>query len=556
MEANPVRIVQYFDGEKQSLIPLFQRPYSWGRRNWQTLWEDIMAFYYDDQSTASHFMSAIVSIPAKTIPVGVTKHLIIDGQQRLTTISLLLCALRDVVGERKAAQIQDYLVNRHYEDSADYLKLLPTQGDRDEYIRILKEKKNSGVAHLMRKCYKFFSKKLSGKDENGIKIDPVKIFDITKQQLQVVMINLGESDDPYQIFESLNFKGEALTQADLVRNYVLMRFRRSLGDGGDQERIYTELWRPMEKILDRNIGNFLWHYTVVQKFDVKKPKTYIAVREFFNQYSSEEEIENALVRMFDNAKVYARFIDPSKEQNDVIQKELFWLKRFEATITYPLLLRIFDSFEAGKIDETITISALKALNSFILRRAVCLEKRSALNKLFIRLTSRFPDVSEIDEWLITELSKPLRSERWPDDAEFRDAIVNNNLYGKKEARILLESIEAYLSGKEVIDLGNHKITIEHIMPQNLTENWKAELGNDFENIHRTYLDTMGNLTLSAYNSELSNSEFSLKLDQYSRSGIALNRKLGFASTWSSEQIIKRGETLAKIAIKVWARPSI
>lgn len=130
MEANPVRIVQYFDGEKQSIIPLFQRPYTWNKRNWQSLWDDIMSYYEDGVLGSSHFMGAVVSIPAKTVPVGVTKHLVIDGQQRLTTIAILLCSLRDCCDEKKAAQIQDYLVNRHYDNSADYLKLLPTQGDQ------------------------------------------------------------------------------------------------------------------------------------------------------------------------------------------------------------------------------------------------------------------------------------------------------------------------------------------------------------------------------------------------------------------------------------------
>ena len=191
-----------------------------------------------------------------------------------------------------------------------------------------------------------------------------------------------------------------------------------------------------------------------------------------------------------------------------------------------------------------------------MRRAVCLEKRSALNKLFIRLTSRFPDLEQIDEWLISELSKPVRSERWPDDVEFKNAIISNHLYGQKPARILLESIEAYLAGKEVVDLGSEKITIEHIMPQTLTDEWKNELGEECENVHRTYLDTMGNLTLTAYNSELSNLMFNKKMDNYSNSGIALNRDLSQFDHWGERQIIKRGEYLADIAIKVWPRSSL
>jgi len=252
MEANPVRIVQYFDGEKQSIIPLFQRHYTWNNRNWQTLWEDIMQCYDNMDPThfmdSTHFMGAIVSIPARTVPVGVTKHLIIDGQQRLLTIAVLLCALRDGWGEaQRAEQIQDYLANRYYEGSVDYPKILPTQDDREEYSQLLTPHVNCSrkSQHLMHEAYLFFKNALLSKDDNDEMIDPNKIFDIVRQCLQVVMINLAETDDPYVIFESLNYKAEPLTQADLVRNYILMKFRHSLGPGGEQEKVYKESWLPL-----------------------------------------------------------------------------------------------------------------------------------------------------------------------------------------------------------------------------------------------------------------------------------------------------------------------
>ena len=181
MEANPVRIVQYFDGEKQSIIPLFQRPYTWGKRNWQTLWDDIKWYYDENDPNSSHFMGAIVSIPAKTVPVGVTKHLVIDGQQRLTTVAILLCSLRDTVDEKKSAQIQDYLVNRHYDESADYLKLMPTQGDRNAYLTIVRgnSDKDSGK-HSIHDCYEYFKKKLIEKDDDEKLIDPEKILEVVK----------------------------------------------------------------------------------------------------------------------------------------------------------------------------------------------------------------------------------------------------------------------------------------------------------------------------------------------------------------------------------------
>jgi len=555
MEANPVRIVQYFDGEKQSIIPLFQRPYTWSKRNWQTLWDDIIS-YYDDGIDSTHFMGAVVSIPAKTVPIGVTKHLVIDGQQRLTTVAILLCALKDCCEEKKSAQILDYLVNRHYGDTGDYLKLLPTQGDREAYLEIIEGKCDPGRKSLITECHDYFKKQIMGNDASGIQIDPERILEIVKNLLQVVMINLGETDDPYLIFESLNFKGEPLSQADLVRNYILMRFRNSLGSGGEQEKIYREIWHPMEQRLGLKIEEFLWHYSIQDGQDVKKPRIYSAMKATFNICKTSNDVIEKLGEMNKDSINYSKFIDPPKESSAKIQKELTLLDKLEATICYPILLRLFRGLDNDRFEESVLTNALKYLNSFILRRAVCDEKRSALNKLFANIVSRFPeDISSIDDWIGVELSKRTRSERWPTDDEFIEAIKNKVLYKTKAGRILLENIEASIAGKEVIDLDNDRITIEHIMPQTLNDDWKRQLGDSYEEIHSRRVDTLGNLTLSGMNSELGNMQFYEKKKIYETSGIALNRGLSHYNAWTETEIIHRSESMAKIAIKIWPRYS-
>ncbi|MEK6749512.1 MAG: DUF262 domain-containing protein, partial [Pseudomonadota bacterium] len=391
MEANPVRIVQYFDGEKQSIIPLFQRPYTWNKRNWQSLWDDIMSYYEDEDLASSHFMGAVVSIPAKTVPVGVTKHLVIDGQQRLTTIAIVLCALRDSCDERKSDQIQDYLVNRHYDNSEDHLKLLPTQSDRAAYLSIVNRRPENHVSkHLIINCYEYFKKAIAEKDENEQPIDPGRILDIVKSLLQVVMINLGEADDPYLIFESLNFKGEPLSQGDLVRNYILMRFRYSLGEGGEQERIYREIWHPMESRLGEAFEDFLWHYAIKDGANVKKPKVYSSIKHNFSELKTANDVEFHIGEMNKASINYVRFLNPGKETNTKIQKELALLYRLEATISYPLLLKLFSACDNNQFDEDVLLNCLRNINSLMVRRAVCDEKRSALNKLFVGIASRIP----------------------------------------------------------------------------------------------------------------------------------------------------------------------
>jgi uncharacterized protein with ParB-like and HNH nuclease domain len=197
MEANPVRIIQYFDGTKQSLIPLFQRPYTWGKDMWSVLWEDIMA-HYDTGGSVTHFMGAVVSIPVKTVPVGVNKHLVIDGQQRLTTLAIILAVLREVVDSKTANRVDDYLINRHYE-GADRLKVLPTQGDREVYKRLILDRALSTGASQVKDAYEYFRQRLK-ENHDSEAIDPSRLLETIEQSLQVVMINLGDTDDPYLIF--------------------------------------------------------------------------------------------------------------------------------------------------------------------------------------------------------------------------------------------------------------------------------------------------------------------------------------------------------------------
>jgi len=289
MEASPTKVIQYFNGEKQNLIPLFQRPYIWNEKNWEIFWDDLMVQYEDDEP-GNHFMGAIVSVPARSVPVGVNKHLIIDGQQRLTTVSLLLCALRDCLeslDSNKASLIQEVYLTNRFRDEDDTLKFVPTQVDRDIYRRIVLDrevppKPNSKEnAIQISAVYHFFKDKLlKSKNSNEYPIDLAKVLQTLVHKLEVVMINLAENEDPYLIFESLNFKGVPLTQADLVRNHLLMCFKHSIAAGGKQEQIYKKYWVPLENSLKSDeLTEFLRHYIMKGGTDVKKNAIYTAIKE-------------------------------------------------------------------------------------------------------------------------------------------------------------------------------------------------------------------------------------------------------------------------------------
>jgi uncharacterized protein with ParB-like and HNH nuclease domain len=225
------------------LFPFFKGP-TLGRGQIGKPFGMILLVQYDiEENASSHFMGAIVSVPVRSVPVRVSKYMIIDGQQRLTTIALLLCVLRDMVPQNDADRIQEVYLTNRYRDPEDTLKLVPTQADRERYRSIVLDRAVRNDESLMSDSYRFFAEQLTrGYDYDGNPIDIQKVLRTLEHALQAVMINLEDSDDPYLVFESLNFKGEPLTQADLVRNYLLMRFRHSISIGGEQERIYNQYW--------------------------------------------------------------------------------------------------------------------------------------------------------------------------------------------------------------------------------------------------------------------------------------------------------------------------
>jgi uncharacterized protein with ParB-like and HNH nuclease domain len=347
MEASPVRVIQYFDGAKQNVIPLFQRPYTWDQPKWETLWQDILAQYDRGEASTAHFMGAVVSVPARAVPVGVSKYLVVDGQQRLTTIALLLCALRAYLNPQDSGKVEDYLINRHY-DGADRLKLLPNHSDRASYTELAL---NGALPAdgLMRQAVLYFRKRIEDTDLNEQPIKPGLVLQTIEQCLQVVMINLSDTDDPYLIFESLNAKGEPLTQADLVRNYILMRFKNSLQANGEQEQVYFTLWMPLENSLGGELTEFLRHYAMKEGADIKQNAIYGAIKKGISELKGPADVEAELTKMKHHGDFYATFVSPDLCSLPKVRVHLQAFIDIASTTSYPLLLRLFDSHQRGAI---------------------------------------------------------------------------------------------------------------------------------------------------------------------------------------------------------------
>jgi uncharacterized protein with ParB-like and HNH nuclease domain len=554
MEASPARVIQYFNGEKQNLIPLFQRPYTWTENNWQILWDDLMV-QYEVGDTGSHFMGAIVSVPARSTPVGVSKYLIIDGQQRLTTVSILLCALRDGLDANSASRIQEVYLTNRFRDLEDTLKFVPTQADRDVYRAIALDRhvpENNKDVRIAAAYHFFKSKLVKGTDPNGDPVEPAKVLTTLEQCLQVVMINLGDDDDPYLIFESLNFKGEPLTQADLVRNYLLMRFRHSISTGGEQERVYAKYWVPLESTLKSNLTEFLRHYTMKDGDDIKKGGIYAAIRARLKSMESTENVEEEVHSMQRFGEFYAKLLWPAQESITSIHNRLENLKDIKVTTSYPLLLRLFDVRQSEKLSDIELEKCLGLVESFVVRRAVCGVPTNPLNKLFIQLAKNFPDTNYFF-WLQRLLSSATGNGRFPKDAEFASAFMTQPQYGRGTTRFILCRLEKHFKHKESVDLST--ATIEHVLPQTLNQEWRNEMGLEPDKIHATFVDTFGNLTLTGYNSELGNLPFSQKKVKLGNTHIELNRWILEQTNWRAIEIERRTEELLVLAKNIWMYPS-
>jgi uncharacterized protein with ParB-like and HNH nuclease domain len=552
MEANPTLIINYFSGFKQNLVPLFQRPYTWGEKQWRTLWEDILSFYDypEGESRATHFMGAVVTMPARSVPVGVSKFLVIDGQQRLTSVALLMSAIRDALpatAEVRKRKIQNfYLTNDGY-DGTDFFKLLPTQGDRDGYSPIIQNSTTSFPDSQFKKAYEFFRRRLRDQVEEGKSIDASKILELVESRLMVVMINLSDNDDPYLIFESLNFKGSPLEQADLVRNYFLMRFTVN-----EQQAVYEHLWIPMQNRLGATLTEFMRHFLGAEGEDVRKGDVYASIKRLVTDAET-ASVKLLMTRMEQLSVLYSRIETANLEPNFQFRTYFEYFRRLDFGTVYPLLLALYEDYEDGQFAEEEFLSILRMLFSFIIRRMVVGVPSNSLAGLFVGLCKTKPVTETPSAWLSAELCSQEKNRRWPTDKEFSQAWMDTELYGRRACSVILEAIEANFEHHEAVQLD--QATVEHVMPQTLSPEWEAMLGATAPTIHADWLHTIGNLTLTGYNPELSNKAYSEKRTVYGLSHFELNRYFANFESWGQPMIADRATALLKFALRIWPRPA-
>ena len=546
MKANDTQIRICLEGTKQFIVPLFQRTYSWKKENIQKLWEDLEDTKNGNEAT--HFFGSFVTMPVPSSASGVSKYILIDGQQRLVTIFIFLATLRNRIieiqpGYKKRDEINElYLINKYHIE--DKYKVVPTQADRNIFFSILNEVNPSvDNNHLIIETYKFFSDKLSTtNDINEI----TSLKDTILSKFSVVDIRLEDGDDPYLIFESLNATGTPLTQADLVRNYLFMRLNPD-----NQQKVYDELWFPMQQKLRDNLESFVRHYLSMDGNVPNFNKIYTTFKENADSKAkSQEDVINLIKGLLKISSYYYNFLHPKKEKEQKLRIYFEKFNKIEVTTSYPLLLRLYEDYTNKKTSADDFSECLHAIETFVVRRAVCGIPTNALNKYFPTVYNSL-DQTDITQSLKNKLKSGMGARRMPDDDEFKQCQKEGRLYGNKILRYLLEEIEKY-DNKEVVNF--EELQIEHIMPQTLSDEWKKELGSNWELIHKKYVDTLGNLTLTGYNQEYSRKLFKEKRDMekgFKDSGLQLNRDLAKLDKWTENEIIHRAEGLAEEALKVW-----
>ncbi len=528
------------EGTKQYVIPLFQRTYSWTPKEWEVLWKDLVELC-EAENPRTHFIGSIVNMPTVSVPEGVAKYLLIDGQQRLTTIFVLLTLLRnkarEASNERFADEINNTLLVNQYKDGQDHYKLLPTQVDRTTFQNLITGKENT-IENQLTRAYSFFDKKLK-----QIELEPEKLKKVITSYFSVVSIVLDADDNPYLVFESLNAKGRPLTQADLIRNYFFMRVHVDR-----QDEVYNDFWYPMQTSLGEDLTEYIRHFLMREGSIIKQGEVYYALKE---NISTKNAIDY-LKELKRYSVFYQRLIYPEFEPDFGIQKYLRRLNRIEVTTAYPLLLNFYGNYIDGQLSKNDFVAILKVLENYLIRRFVCSVPTNQLNKIFPTV---YPQITAKYAGIMLEGFKTvLQGKGYPKDNEFFQRFKETKFYGGGDrvikTKLILESLEENFAHKEQVPFEN--LTVEHLMPQTLSESWQHELGENWEETHDLYLHTIGNLTLTAYNTELSNDEFISKKKRLNESHLEINKYFDALSSWQRKDIEDRAEVLAKEALSIWS----
>ncbi|MEH2338014.1 DUF262 domain-containing protein [Nostoc sp.] len=590
MKATQTKFLNFLEGNKQLIIPIYQRPYSWTITQCQQLWNDILRAAKNNEISGHFIGSLVYMVDTVYLTAVIPKLLVIDGQQRLTTLSLLLSVLSKAIrASNKEIDISSealedfYLFNRHAKGSERY-KLLLNKKDRETLIRLLEDTEISNdKSQQLVDNYRYFESQIPKLD-----IDLNSLYrGICK--LMIVEISLErDRDDPQLIFESLNSTGLELSEADKIRNYVLMGLQPE-----EQNEIYNLYWHPMEKNFDKTGYSQLFDRFIRDYLTIKsRSGTIPNIREVYSSFKiyvqgkKDTLIKEILADVYLYSKYFVKLAF-AEETDQKIKQLITDINTLKVDVAYPFLIEVYDDYNQNKIARQEFISILKLVESYVFRRTICGIPTSSMNKSFATL-SREIDRENYLESLQIALNGKKSYKRFPGDEEFRREFAFKDIYNFRGRNYLLRKLENY-ERKELVNVEEYTIAvidwmitpksllsnhfskvfvshstahryIEHIMPQNpnLSLEWQVDLGEQWKEIRAKYLHTIGNLTLTGYNPELSDRPFIEKRDKkdggFADSPLRLNRGLRHLKQWNETEINKRAELLADMAVRVWSSP--
>jgi alkylated DNA nucleotide flippase Atl1 len=569
VKAGQTTLKRLIEGEKQYRVPLFQRPYTWEPVQLGQLWSDVLDQYevltaYEADGSgrplrSSHFIGSFVLAPIPGLAHGVSSFLIVDGQQRLITLLLSLAAIRDWQKGKDQRAVdrlnQLYLRNEHA-DGLDRYKVLPSRLDRDAFFAFIDGSSPPLVNSKLEGAYRFFASQLTKpyQGEDTGPLDHHRLERVIVERLSVVDITTEDDDNPHRIFESLNATGMSLTQADLLRNYLFML----LPTRGPE--VYDKVWYPMEQSLGEDRLEGLARVDLQRRgTDATKDDVYRLQQQRLEPFAHDEvRIEAEIRDLAVRATHYRRLVDPTAEPDLETRAALTRLRRWGAETTYPLLMHVYDQIDRGQATQKDLVGCLRHIESFLYRRHLAQVPTNQLSRLFLDAIKQLPTDRSIPDAIKWVLSGARRY--WPTDDQIRTAARSKPFYliGRPDQRkLILEGIEESYGHLEPVNLTVAKLTIEHIMPQTLSEQWINELaasGNDPTTTQEELVHTLGNLTLTAYNGVLSNNPFERKRQIYGDSNLQLNKALVDSPRWGRTQILARADELAERIIEIWPGP--
>ena len=556
MKASERKITKLFsESDTVFSIPVYQRDYNWQEKQCQRLFKDILQTGKNEK-VSSYFLGSIVYIHDGIYGVGEKEFHVIDGQQRMTTLTLLFLAiyfkLKGTILAKDADKIYNQYVVNPYSEKEIKLKLLPPEENLYILNKISHNKFNELEAFQdrnMLKNYLFFEKELE-----NLSFDDMKHLSNGIEKLIYIDIALEKGkDDPQKIFESLNSTGLDLSQGDLIRNYILMDLER-----GEQNRIYKEIWIPIEnncKVSDGSeitsyVSDFIRDYLTLKTEKISsKPKVFETFKAYY-----EKENDEKLEDMKKYSEAYSYIIKPSLEKDRDIQRELDYLKSLDKTVINTFLIGILKDYKDNILEKDELVNMLILLQSYLWRRYITEKPTNALNKIFQGMYGKISRSGNYYENLVDVLM----AEDFPTDEELESALKLKNVYKDKEKlNYVFKRLENY-NHNELIDFENEKITIEHIFPQKPNKAWKENYSDNELEQMISFKDTISNLTLTGSNSNLSNKAFHEKRDDevhgYRNSKLYMNKYLGRLEEWNLLSMEARFESLYDDIIKIWKRP--